>query len=37
MDVVIYGTGGFAREVHQIVEDSNAREATLELPGLDRR
>ena len=26
MDVVIYGTGGFAREVHQIVEDSNAQE-----------
>ena len=26
MDVVIYGTGGFAREVHQVVEDSNAQE-----------
>lgn len=26
MDIVIYGTGGFAREVHQVVEDSNAED-----------
>lgn len=31
--LVIFGSGGFAREVRQVVEDINARESTIELLG----
>lgn len=32
-DLVIYGTGGFAREVHQLLEDMNAERATWNVLG----
>ena len=37
MDIVIYGTGGFAREVHQVVEDANAEKQRWNFLGVDRR